>query len=114
MQFNPDRCALEGFVISCSGELTHEHIVRRGLGSKNKAAQKYLDKDMNIAMTCPAHNVGKLSDSAPARKIMLLQKIYAHGWTEVKEFYDAVPWKVTRYEDTLEAMLDAETRMKVR
>jgi len=104
----PPRCALEGYIVKCSGDPSHEHIISKSKTIKNKAAREYLDQDKNIAITCLlAHNVNKLSDNPTARKIMIIQKVYEHGFTEMKEFFDNVPWKVAQYEFTIEAMLDA-------
>ena len=109
IQLDPEHCALEGFMIPCSGRLTREHIISRSKTRGNAKAKDYLNQDLNFADTCMSHNVGKLSDTPQARKIMILQKIYEHGFTEMKEFYDGVPWKVAQYEFTIEAMLDAST-----
>jgi hypothetical protein len=72
----------------------------------NKAARDYIDQDMNINPQCAAHNVGKLSDNRTSRRIQLLQKLFEHGWSDVKAFYDGIPWKVPMPEFTLERMLE--------
>ena len=109
-RLDPEHCALEGFKIPCSGRLSREHIVSRSKTINSPAAKEYLNQDKNIAKTCLlGHNVSKYSDNPQARKIMILQKVYEHGFTEMKEFYDGVPWKVPQYEFTVEAMLDAST-----
>lgn len=102
----PDACALKGFLVPCAGPATHEHILNKGKARGNKAVREYLNESMNIALTCHRHNVGKLADTRDARRIMLLQKIWAHGWSAVRDYYAAAPWKVSGQEFSLESMLE--------
>ena len=106
INLNPGDCALEGYGIPCLGELQHGHLMNKSKARGNKAARDYLGQEMNISPQCLAHNVGRFADTREAMKIQLLQKIFKHGWTEVKEYYDGVPWKVHKVEFEFERMLE--------
>ena len=106
VQLAPERCALEGYSIQCSGNCQNGHIINESKARGNAKVKKYLKQDMNISPQCVAHNVGRVADSYDARKIQLLQKIFKHGWSDVKEYYDGVPWKVHKPEFELERMLE--------
>ena len=102
----PVGCALIGYAIRCDGPLQHGHLMNKSKARGNKAVRAYLGQEMNISPQCLAHNVGRFADTREAMKIQLLQKIFKHGWTEVKEYYDNVPWKVHKVEFEIERMLE--------
>ncbi len=102
----PERCALEGYAIPCTGNRQRGHIINESKARGNAKVKKYLKHDMNISPQCLAHNVGRFADTREAMKIQLLQKIFKHGWTEVKEYFDNVPWKVHKVEFELERILE--------
>ena len=106
MQLDPERCALEGYGPPCYGGLQNGHLINESKARGNAKVKKYLKHDMNISPQCVAHNVGRWADTYEARKIQLLQKIFKHGWTEVKEYYGGIPWKVHKVEFELERMLE--------
>lgn len=103
---NPVGCSLIGYGCQCVGNCQNGHIINESKARGNSKVKKYLKHDMNISPQCIAHNVGRWADTYEARKIQLLQKIFKHGWTEVKEFYDGVPWKVHKVEFELGRMLE--------
>ena len=83
-------CALEGFKIKCSGELTGGHIIHKSKATGNKEGRAILAACPPEIMTrqCYAHNVGRISNCREAMKIMLLQKIYEFGWFHMKEWFE--------------------------
>ena len=103
---NPVGCSLIGYGCQCVGNCQNGHIINESKARGNSKVKKYLKHEMNISPQCVAHNVGRMADTYDARKIQLLQKIFKHGWTEVKEYYDGVPWKVHKPEFELERMLE--------
>lgn len=103
---NPVGCSLIGYGCQCVGNIQNGHIINESKARGNAKVKKYLKHDMNISPQCVAHNVGRWADTYEARKIQLLQKIFKHGWTEVKEYYDGVPWKVHKVEFELGRMLE--------
>ena len=106
MQLDPEHCALEGYAVACIGGCQNGHLMNKSKARGNKAARDYLGQEMNLSPQCLAHNVGRFADTREAMKIQLLQKIFKHGWTEVKEYYDNVPWKVHKVEFELKRMLE--------
>lgn len=111
MQIDPDRCALEGFIIRCNdGELQGHHIINKSktLGNKEGRAILAACPDEIMAQVCYAHNVDRLADSRAAAKILLLQKIYEHGWSHMKEWFDVflATFKVHPTELELERLLE--------
>ena len=107
MQLDPKHCALEGYLIQCVGDCQRGHIINTSKARGNKLGVKeYLKHEINISPQCVAHNVNRWADQYDARKIQLLQKIFKHGWSEVKEYYDGVPWKVHKPEFEIERMLE--------
>ncbi len=106
LALKPRDCSLSGFKIRCDGPIQRGHILNKSKAVGNPAAREYLAQDMNINPQCAAHNVGKLSDNRDARRIQLLQKIFKHGWSEVRMFYISVPWKIAKPEFQLERMLE--------
>ena len=103
---NPVGCALIGYGCQCVGNPQNGHMMNKSKARGNAAVRKYLSDPMNISPQCEAHNVGRWSDTREAMKIQLLQKIFKHGWTKVKDYYDGVPWKVHQVEFEIERMLD--------
>ena len=104
---NPVGCSLIGYGCQCVGDCQNGHIINNSKARGNKLGVKeYLKHHINISPQCMAHNVGRVADSYDARKIQLLQKIFKHGWSEVKEYYDNVPWKVHKVEFELGRMLE--------
>lgn len=86
----PDKCALEGFIINCSGgKFQGHHIINKSetLGNKEGRAILAACPEEIMAQVCSAHNVGRLADSPAARKILLLQQIYKFGWIPMKEWF---------------------------
>ena len=102
----PPACALEGYATACYLGCQNGHIINESKARGNAKVKKYLKQDMNRSPQCVGHNVDRWADTYEARKIQLLQKIYKHGWSAVKEFYANVPWKVPKPEFTLERMLE--------
>ena len=103
---NPVGCSLIGYGCQCVGDCQNGHIINESKARGNAKVKKYLKHETNISPQCVAHNVGRWADTYEARKIQLLQKIFKHGWTEVKEYYDGVPWKVHKVEFEFERMLE--------
>ena len=103
---NPVGCALIGYGCQCYGDCQNGHLINESKARGNAEVKKYLKQDINISPQCAGHNVGRMADTHEARKIQLLQKIFRYGWSEVKEFYDNVPWKVPKPEFELERMLE--------
>ena len=106
MQLDPEHCSLEGYLIPCHGRLQRGHLMNKSKARGNKAVREYLSHDMNLSPQCLAHNVGRFADTREAMKIQLLQKIFKHGWSDVKEYYDGVPWKIHKVEFEPERMLE--------
>ena len=104
---NPVGCSLIGYGCQCTGVCQNGHIINTSKARGNKlGVKKYLKHDINISPQCVAHNVGRVADSYDARKIQLLQKIFKHGWSDVKDYYDNVPWKIHKPEFEIERMLE--------
>ena len=106
MKLSPERCSLEDFKVACVGDCQNGHMMNKSKAMGNAAVRKYLSDPMNISPQCVAHNVGRFADNREAMKIQLLQKIFKHGWSAVKEYYDGVPWKVHKVEFEIESMLE--------
>lgn len=104
----PDgRCALEGYRIRCAGPLTGQHIINKSKSRGNDAVRAVLVScpDELMAQVCYQHNVGRMADTPDAVRILLLQKVYRYGWQHMRDFINALPWKVQPPELTLERLL---------
>ena len=89
MQLNPERCALENYAIPCSGHMTGGHILNRSKCGGNKKAIAILKTCPPEIMTvqCYQHNISRFADTSEAVKIMLLQKIYEHGFLHMSDWF---------------------------
>lgn len=106
---NPGRhiCALRGYLIACAGNLQGHHIIPKQWARGNEDVRALLAEcpDEIMAHVCEAHNVGKYADAPEARRILLLQKVWAYGLAHMRQFLADLPWKVPAYERTLEGIL---------
>ena len=107
MSFQMPDCALEGYLIECSGGLQTHHIINRGKARGNKRVRQELDCDELTIKICAAHNVSRIADTKEARAILLKQKIDEFGYDRMKNKINGLSWKVKHQEFTLEAMLEA-------
>lgn len=106
----PYMCALHGFMVRCQGELQGHHLISKNMARGNDAIRDILRTcpEELMASVCLQHNVQKYADAPRARRILLLQKIYLHGWAHMERVINSLPWKVPMHSLTLEGMLDAD------
>jgi hypothetical protein len=104
----PRQCALQGYMVPCSGRLTGQHIISKQMARGNEEVRNILRAcpPELIAQVCEGHNVGKMADSHNGRRILLLQKVYEHGFGHMHDYIDSLPWKYWTAELRLESMLE--------
>jgi len=100
----PKGCALSGFKIRCVGDLQGHHIINKSKTRGNKEGRDILVAcPLEImAKVCYGHNVGRLSDTPAACKILLLQKIYEFGWFHMADWFKVFLATFKRYPTELE------------
>lgn len=102
----PQACALEGYKVRCLGQLQKHHVL--GKGWARGLARAVIEPPELMADVCANHNVGKWADQHDARRILVLQAIYMHGFSRIAELIDKLPWKVPLHELTLPAILEPD------
>ena len=87
---NPKGCCLIGYGIRCDGPPTGGHILNKSKVRGNPEGRAILAACPDEIMTnqCYQHNVSRFADTPEAVKIMLLQKIYEHGYLHMAEWFD--------------------------
>ena len=106
---NPERCALEGYAIPCSGHMTGGHILNKSKVRGNPEGRAILAACPDEIMTnqCYQHNVSRFADTPEAVKIMLLQKIYEFGYLHMHDWFEVflATFKVHPVELELERLI---------
>lgn len=87
---NPKGCVLKGYVIRCEGPPTGGHIINKSKTRGNEEGRAILTACPTEIMAdqCLNHNVGRTADEPTAVKIMLIQKIFKHGYLHMEEWFD--------------------------
>jgi hypothetical protein len=104
----PRQCALQGYMVPCSGPLQGQHIISKQMARGNEEVRNILRAcpPELMAQVCEHHNVGKMADSHNGRRILLLQKCYEQGFNYMHDYIDSLPWKFWTQELRLESMLE--------
>lgn len=102
----PGICALQGYMIACSGRLSKQHIISKGMARGNAQVRLEITCEELLADVCLEHNSSKIADTRIARKILLLQAIQRYGWERIETVVNGLPWKVPMHSLTLRAMLE--------
>ena len=87
---NPTGCALIGYAVRCDGPPTGGHIINKSKTRGNPIGHEILAAcpEEIMAIQCYQHNVSRWADTLDAVKIMLLQKIYEHGYLHMADWFE--------------------------
>lgn len=98
-------CWLLGYKVRCGGETEAHHLISKGQARGNKKVRKLID-NLKVPV-CANHNISKLADTRPARRILLEHFVEEVGEDWLREYINVLPWKLQPHWLTFEGILVA-------